>query len=59
MARERTNGNVVSRIFDVGEVGDATDVDQHAWLRQAQFHQWDEAVSAGQKLGLVAVLPDK
>ena len=58
VASKSTDCNVIARIANVGEVLNTTNVDQHAWLRQTQFHQWDEAVAAGQKLGLVAVLPD-
>ncbi len=59
VARERTDRDVVAGVTDVRQVADAADVDQHRWLRQAQLHQWQQAVAAGEELGLVAVLADE
>ena len=59
VARERTNGNVAASIFDVGEVGNATNVNQHAWLSQAKFHQWNKAVSTGEQLCFIAVFTNE
>ena len=46
-----------SRMYD--EIADATDVDEHAWLGEAQLHQRQQAVAAGEELGVVAVLTDE
>ena len=54
-ALKSTNGNVISGIFDIGEVGNTTNVNQHARLRQAKFHQWNKAVSTGEQLCFIAV----
>ena len=54
--RERTDGDVVAGVADVREVGDPADVDEHGRLSEAQLHQRQQAVPAGKKLGVVAVL---
>jgi hypothetical protein len=42
----------------VGQVGDAADVDQDGGDRQAQLHDRQERVAAGQELGVLAVLAE-
>ena len=49
--RDRSAG-----VANVGQVGDAADVDDHAGPREPQLHRRNQAVSAGQHLGIVAVL---
>ena len=46
-----------SRMYD--EVAEAADVDEHARLGEAQLHQRQQAVAAGEELGVVAVLADE
>ena len=38
VACQCTNGDVVARIFDVRQIFDATDIDQHRWLCETQLH---------------------
>ena len=47
VASKCANGNMVAGVFYVGEVGNSANVNEHAWLCQAKFHQWNQAVSAG------------
>ena len=56
---ERADGDVVAVLADVAQVAEAADVDEHARLRQAQLHQRQQAVAAGDQLGLVAVLAEQ
>ena len=44
------------RVAHVGEVVEATDVDEHRRRRQPQLHQRQQRVPAGEQLGVVAVL---
>ena len=46
-------------VVDVVELLDAVDVDQRRRLRQAQPHQRDQAVAAGEHLGVLAVLAEQ
>ena len=59
VAGERANRDVVAGVADVRQVGDATDVDQDARLGEAQLHQRQQAVPAGQKLGVLTMLADE
>jgi hypothetical protein len=59
VASQRTDRDEVSTVFDVREIFNATDVDEHRRLGQAKFHQRNQAVSTCQKLGFVAILPDE
>ena len=59
VAGECTNGDVITGIFDVRQVFNATDIHQHRGLRQAQLHEWNQTVPAGQKLCFIAVLTDE
>ena len=38
VSRKSANGNMVAGVFDVGKVGNASNVNEHAWLSQAKFH---------------------
>ena len=53
---QRADGDVVAGVTDVGQVAQPADVDQHGWLGQPQPHQRQQAVPAGEELGLVPVL---
>ena len=57
--RQRPDGDVVAGVTDVGQVAQPADVDQHGRLGQPQPHQRQQAVPAGEELGLVAVLADE
>ncbi len=59
VAGERADRDVVAGVADVRQVGDASDVDEHGRLRQTQLHQRQQAVPAGEELGVVAVLTDQ
>lgn len=59
VACEGADRDVVAGVADVVEVAGAADVDQHAGRCEAQLHQWQQAVPAGEELGLVAVLADE
>ena len=59
VAGEGADRDVVAAVTDVRQVGDAADVDQHRRLGQAQLHQRQQAVAAGEELGLVTVLTDE
>ena len=56
---EGADGDVVASITDVAEVADATDVDQNAGRRQAQFHQRQQAVPTGKELRVLTVLTNE
>ena len=59
MAGQRADGDVVAGVADVRQVGESADVDEHARLGEAQLHHRQQAVPAGEELGLVAVLADE
>ena len=59
VAGERADGDVVTGIADVRQFTDAADVDEHARLGESQLHQGQQAVPAGEELGIVAVLADE
>src|SRR4051812_14013197 len=50
---------MVAGIADVGEVADAAHVDEHRRRGEAQLHERQERMPAGQQLGLVAVLAEQ
>ena len=54
VARERTDGDRVAVLAHVREVGDAPDVDEQLGPRQAQPHEREERVAAGEELRLPA-----
>ena len=56
MAGQGADGHVVAAVADVGQVGQAADVDEHGRRSQAQLHERQQRVAAGQELGVVAVL---
>jgi hypothetical protein len=59
VAGERTDGDVVAGVADVRQVAEAADVDEDGRLGQAQLHERQQAVAAGEELGLVPVLGDQ
>ena len=59
VAGERADRDVVAGVADVRQVAQPADVDEHRRLGQAQLHQRQQAVAAGEELGLVAVLADE
>ena len=46
MARHRTDPKFVTLTFDVREVREVVDVDQHLWAGETELHHRDEAVTA-------------
>jgi hypothetical protein len=54
VAGERTDGDVVAGVADVGQVAEPAHVDEHRRLGQAQLHEGQQRVPAGEQLGLVA-----
>ena len=48
MPGQRADAQLAAGLLDVGELGQAVDVDEHAGLGQPQLHHRDEAVAAGQ-----------
>ncbi len=59
MPSECTDGDVVAAVAYVRQVAQPTDVDQHRRRRQPQLHQGQQRVTAGQQLGVLAVLPEQ
>ena len=59
VAGQCADGDVVAGIADVRQVTDAADVDQHTWLGEAQLHQRQQAVPAGEELGVVTMFADE
>ena len=59
LAGERADGQRTVRLANVREVGEAVDVDQMLRRRHPQFHQRDQALTAGQDLGVRAVPLEK
>ena len=59
VAGQGADGDVVAAVADVRQVAEATDVDQHGRLGEAELHHRQQAVAAGDELGLVAVLADE
>ena len=50
---------VVAGVVHVGEVAEPTDVDEHRRGRQPQLHERQQRVTAGEELGVVAVLGEQ
>ncbi len=59
VAGEGADRDVVAGVADVRQVAQASDVDQHARLGEAQLHHRQQAVAAGDELGLVTVFADE
>ena len=57
--RQRADAELLPVLFDVVQVLDAVDVDQRAWLREAQPHQRDEAVPTRQHLRILPVFAEQ
>ena len=53
MGGERADAHARARPLDAGELLDAADVDQVGRLRQAQLHHRQQAVAAGEQLGVL------
>ena len=54
VARERADRDPVAVLAHVAEVGQAADVDEQRRLREAELHQRQERVAAGEQLRVVA-----
>ena len=59
VARQSADGDLVTALLDVRKVGNPSDVDEHRRDGEAQLHQWQERMAAGNQLGLVAVLDEQ
>ena len=59
VVRECADGDVVTGVTNVRQVGDAADVDEQRRRGQTQLHERQEAVATGQELGLIAGLGDQ
>ena len=59
VAGERADGDVVALVPDVVELVEPADVDEHRRGGEAQLHEREERVAAGEDLGLVAVLGEQ
>src|SRR5438132_554448 len=57
--RQRADAQLLPVLIDVVQVLDAVDVDQRAWLREAQPHQRDEAVPTRQHLRILPVFAEQ
>ena len=55
VAGQGADDHPVAVLADVGQIGQPADVDQHRRRRQAQLHQRQQRVAAGQQLGVFAV----
>ena len=56
VAGERADPHAAVRALDAAQLGDAADVDQQRRRRQAQLHQRQQRVAAGQQLRVLAAL---
>jgi hypothetical protein len=56
---ERPDGDFVPLFPDVGEIGDAADVDERRWLGQPQLHQGQKRMAAGEELGVLSEPPEE
>src|SRR5215207_5559001 len=59
VAGHRANGEVIPFIVDVVEVIYAPEVDEDRRGGEPELHYGEQAVAAGEELGLVAVLPEQ
>ena len=59
VARQGADGEVVALVVHVAQVVEPVQVDQDRGGGEAQPHQRDQGVSAGDELGLVAVLTEE
>ncbi len=59
VAGHRTDREVVACIADVLEIVQAVDVDEHRRRREAEPHERNERVAAGDELGFVAVFGER
>ena len=56
MARQAAHVDLVAGVTDVGQITDATHVDEHRGRGEPQLHERQQRVSAGEHLRLVTVL---
>jgi hypothetical protein len=54
VARERADGDPIALLAHVGEVREPADVDEQLRPREAEFHEREERVAAGNQLRVVA-----
>ena len=59
MSGQGADGDVIAGVSDVRQIADPPDVDEHARLGEAQLHQRQQAVPAGEELGIITVLADE
>jgi hypothetical protein len=59
VARQGADGDLVTTLLDVRQVGNPSDVDEHRRDGQPQLHERQKRMAAGQQLGLVAVLAEQ
>ena len=55
VAGQGPDGDVAAVLPDIGQLGQPADVDQHGGRRQAQLHERQQRVAAGQQLGVLSV----
>jgi hypothetical protein len=53
MSSEGPKAHRPSIFFDIGGAGNEVQVNQVTWIREAQLHERDEALTTSEKLGLV------
>ena len=59
VAGERPQGDVSVLLFHVAQLTQRPDVDEQGRLGQAEFHEREERMAAGEQLGVVAVLDEQ
>ena len=61
MARAGADGDPVALLLDVRELGDAADVDEERRPGEAELHERQEGMTAGQDLGVLGLTeqPDR
>ena len=56
MPNDGTDGEDALTLVEGVELGHAVDVDEHGWLSEPQGHERNEALAAGEDLGVIACL---
>ena len=59
VAGHRADGEVIPFIADVVQVVYATEIDENRRGGEPELHYGEQAVAAGEELGLLAVLPEQ
>ena len=59
VARQGADGDLVTTLLDIRQVGNPADVDEHRRDGQSQLHERQKRMAAGQQLGLIAVLAEQ